>query len=54
MADPLEINGLVLRLDCPTLTLVNFKNAKEIIHLLGEACNKQTDQPCKQGSVKAC
>ena len=57
MADQLEISGLVLRLDYPTRTLVNFENApqtNEIIHLLGEAYNERTDQPCKQGSIKAC
>ena len=43
MTDPLEINGLVLRIDYLIRTLVNLGNllrTDEIIHLLGEACNE--------------
>ena len=41
--DPLEIDGLVLRIDYLTRTLVNLENhpqTHEIIRLLGEACNE--------------
>ena len=45
MTDPLEIDGLVLRLDYLIRTLVNFENdpqTDEIIRLLGEACDELT------------
>lgn len=41
ITDPLEIHGMVLRLDYLICTLVNFENdpqTDEIIRLLGEAC----------------
>ena len=43
MTDPLEIDGLVLRIDYLIRTLVNLGNhpqTDEIIHLLGEVCNE--------------
>lgn len=43
MTDPLEINGMVLRIDYLIRTLVNLGNylrTDEIIHLLGEVCNE--------------
>ena len=45
VTDPLEINGLVLRLDYIIRTLVNLVNhpqTDEIIRMLGEACNELT------------
>ena len=45
VTDPLEINGLVLRLDYLSRTLVNLVNhpqTDEIIRMLGEACNELT------------
>ena len=45
MTDPLEIDGLVLKLDYLIRTLVNFENdpqTDEIIRLLGEACDELT------------
>ena len=45
MTDPLEVDGLVLRLDYLIHTLVNFENdpqTDEIICLLGEACDEPT------------
>ena len=47
LIDPLEINGLVLRLDYLFRTLDNLDNHSqmdEIINLLGEACNQLTSE----------
>ena len=47
LIDPLEIDGLVLRLDYLIRTLVNLDNhsqTDEIISLLGEACNQLTSE----------
>ena len=56
MTDPLEIDGLVLRLDYLIRTLVNFENdpqTDEIIHLLGEAYDELTYAASKAQSRSA-
>lgn len=47
ISDPLEIDGLILRLDYLIRTLVNLEDhpqTDEIIRLLGEACNDLTSE----------
>lgn len=47
LSDPLEIDGLVLRLDYLIRSLVKLDNNSrmdEIIRLLGEACNQLTSE----------
>ena len=56
MTDPLEIDGMVLRLDYLIRTLVNFENdpqTDEIIRLLGEACDELTSAASEAQSRSA-
>ena len=56
MTDPLEIDGLVLRLDYLIRTLVNFEKdpqTDEIIRLLGQACDELTCAASKAQSRSA-